>query len=118
MKKTIVILILSVIGMSCMAGNTPEPDIIPQPQSIVMAKSTLNVKGINFNYDSALETRTVEAIGSLADQLYICTGKPSSIASATGVNAATDIKSLKGAFFLKDASIAPEAYVIEVSKKP
>ena len=108
---------LCCIGLSAAKTGKQSLDIIPQPQNIEMGKGCLKVKGLNFNYDNTLEGRTVEAIGKLADQLYLCTGKPSSIASATGINAAGSMGSLKGAFFLKDASIAPEAYVIEVSKK-
>ncbi len=108
---------LCCIGLSATKTGKQGLDIIPQPQNIEMGKGCLKLKGLNFNYDTALESKTVEAIGKLADQLYLCTGKPSSIASATGINAAGSIRSLKGAFFLRDASIAPEAYVIEVSKK-
>ncbi len=118
MKRIFAIAAFACICAAVYAG-TPAPalNIIPEPESVVTGKGSLNVKGLNFNYDASLEARTVEAIGGLSSQLYICTGKASSIASATGVNAATPITALKGAFFLKDASLAPEAYVLEISKK-
>ena len=118
MKKLLLLTAGAFICASLSAG-TPAPalNIIPEPESVVVTKGSLNIKGLNFNYDSSLEARTVEAIGTLSSQIYICTGKASSCASVTGVTAATPINALRGAFFLKDATMAPESYALEVSKK-
>ena len=118
MKKLLSFTAGALICAALFAG-TPAPalNIIPEPESVVVTKGSLNIKGLNFNYDSSLEARTIEAIGTLSSQIYICTGKASSCASVTGVTAATPINALKGAFFLKDATMAPESYALEVSKK-
>jgi len=94
----------------------PTLEIIPQPLSTSFTKGTFKVKGANFNYDSMLEQKTVNAIAKLADDIYIGSGKTSSIAVANGVNYGTPIATLKGFFFLKDPSLEPEEYRIEVSR--
>ena len=116
MKRTLIALICLVLG-SCMEAKKAEPvlNIIPEPESIVFGKGSLKVKGANFNYDSFLDRATVEAITHLSDALYVGSGKVSSVAVATGVNYGTPIESLKGFYFLKDPSLAPEEYKIEVS---
>ena len=80
-------------------------------------KGEFKVKGANFNYDSFLGKNTAEAIAKLADDIYISTGKVSSLAVATGVNYGSPIGSLKGIYFLKDATLAPEEYKIEVASR-
>ena len=117
MKKIFSSLILSLACTCAIAANAPELYIVPQPQSVTMAKGSFKVKGANFNYDTSLSQQTVLAVGKLAQDLYICTGRANSIASAVGVSADTPIAKLKGFFFLKDSSLPAEAYTIEVGPK-
>ena len=117
MKRILILALALAMGSSCLQAKDTELHIIPQPQSITMGKGSFKVKGANFNYDGTLEERTVKAIASLADELYVATGKVSSIACATGVNARTPLGSLKGFYFLKDADLAPEEYCIEINGK-
>ena len=105
MKRILILALALAMGSSCLQAKDTELHIIPQPQSITMGKGSFKVKGANFNYDGTLEERTVKAIASLADELYVATGKVSSIACATGVNARTPLGSLKGFYFLKDADL-------------
>ena len=93
----------------------PVLNIIPEPQSVSFEKGTFKVKGANFNYDSFLEPATVEAIAKLSDGLIFCSGKVSSLAVAAGVNYGTPIGSLHGIYFLKDATLKPEEYKIEIA---
>ncbi len=118
MKKTAII-VISLLLCSCLEAKKAEPvlNIIPEPQSVSFGKGEFKVKGANFNYDSFLSKPTAEAIAKLADDIYISTGKVSSVAVATGVNYGTPIGSLKGVFFLKDPTLAPEEYKIEISAK-
>ena len=119
MKRLLLFALTLALGSSCLQAKTNETDlnIIPQPQSITMGKGSFKVKGANFNYDSSLEGRTIKAIAALADDLYVATEKASSIAGATGVSASTPLSSLKGFYFLKDSSMGPEEYSIEINGK-
>jgi len=119
MKRLLLFALTLALGSSCLQAKTNETDlnIIPQPQSITMGKGSFKVKGANFNYDSSLEGRTIKAIAALADDLYVATEKASSIAGATGVSASTPLGSLKGFYFLKDGSMGPEEYSIEINGK-
>ena len=117
MKKLYIIAIALLLG-SFLEAKKAEPafNIIPEPQSISVAKGTFKVKGANFNYDSFLETRTVAAIAKLSDGIVLGSGKVSSLAVAAGVNYGTPIESLHGVYFLKDATMKPEEYKIEIAK--
>ena len=117
--KKIAIIVISLLLGSCLEAKKADPvlNIIPEPQSVSFGKGEFKVKGANFNYDSFLSKPTLEAIAKLADDIYISTGKVNSLAVATGVNYGTPIESLKGIWFLKDPTLAPEEYKIEVTSR-
>ena len=118
MKKIAILAITILLGSGLEAKKAaPALNIIPEPQSVSFGKGEFKVKGANFNYDSFLGKNTAEAIAKLADDIYISTGKVSSLAVATGVNYGSPIGSLKGIYFLKDATLAPEEYKIEVASR-
>ena len=118
MKKLTIIAISLLLGLGLEAKKAdPVLNIIPEPQSVSFSKGEFKVKGANFNYDSFLTKPTAEAIAKLADDIYISTGKVNSLAAATGVNYGTPIESLKGVYFLKDPTLAPEEYRIEVTPR-
>ena len=118
MKKITIIAISLLLGLGLEAKKAdPVLNIIPEPQSVSFSKGEFKVKGANFNYDSFLTKPTAEAIAKLADDIYISTGKVNSLAAATGVNYGTPIESLKGVYFLKDPTLAPEEYRIEVTPR-
>ena len=99
---------------TCSYAGNKLPDIVPAPKSIEMQSGSFNVKGACVNYDQSLEKRTVDAVAKLADDLYVATGRVSSVASAAGIGVSTPLKQLKGIYFVKDASMPAEAYTIEV----
>ena len=118
MKKLTIIAISLLLGLGLEAKKAdPVLNIIPEPQSVSFSKGEFKVKGANFNYDSFLTKATAEAIAKLADDIYISTGKVNSLAAATGVNYGTPIESLKGVYFLKDPTLAPEEYRIEATPR-
>ena len=102
---------------TCSYAGNKLPDIVPAPKSIEMQSGSFNVKGACVNYDQSLEKRTVDAVAKLADDLYVATGRVSSVASAAGIGASTPLKQLKGIYFVKDASMPAEAYTIEVGAR-
>lgn len=117
MKK---IILTTLAAMFCICGQAkPETElnIIPQPKSVSIAKGCFKVRGAGINYDSSIDANAVKAIGKLSEDLYIATGKPSSIATAIGVGKDTPISRLKGIYFFKDETLGAEAYTIEVAAK-
>ena len=118
MKKTIIAAFCLILGASLQAKKEETRlNIIPEPQSVSMAKGSFKIKGANFNYDSFLDAVTVGAIAKLADDINLASGKAASVAVATGVNCGTPIDAMKGIYFLKDATLAPEEYKIEIVSK-
>ena len=116
MKKAIIAAFCLFIGASLQAKKAdPTLNIIPEPQSISFGKGTFKIKGVNFNYDSFLDAATVGAIAQLQDDINIACGKAGSLAVATGVNCGTPLEAMKGIYFLKDATMAPEEYRIEIA---
>ena len=118
MKKLIIFSLAAMVSC-CLFGKEGRTldNVTPKPREASFAKGSFKLKGAGFNYDPALEARTVKALSELADDIGAALGKTCSVASAAGVNASADASLLKGIFFLKDASLAPENYRIEVCKK-
>lgn len=116
MKKLTIITLALLLGCGLEAKKAdPVLNIIPEPQSVSFGKGTFKVKGAQFNYDSFLDAATVAAIAELSDGITFCSGKVSSLAVAAGVNYGTPISSLHGVFFMKDATLKPEEYKIEIT---
>ena len=118
MKKLIIAAICLILGTFLQAKKAEASlNIIPEPQSVSIAKGYFKIKGANFNYDSFLDAATIGAIAKLADDINLASGKAASVAVATGVNCGTPIDAMKGIYFLKDATLAPEEYKIEIVSK-
>ena len=118
MKKLLILALCLTAGCCLQAKkNAPSIEIIPQPESITVGKGSFKIKGANFNYDSTLDPVTVEFIAKLADDIYVGSGRASSLAAANGVNSGTAMSNLKGVYFFKDASMKAEAYKIEITNQ-
>ena len=113
-----ILLILAMIAPVCsgMAKNAV-PDIMPAPQKIEMAKGSFKVKGVNINCDPALDAATVKVVRKFADRLTLVTGKTSSVASPIGLARTAASGGIKGLCFVKDETVAPEGYIINIGKK-
>ena len=118
MKRILTILMLA-LSVNALPAKSKAPsfEIIPQPSEISPSKGKFKIKGADFNYDQALEAKTVNAIAGLSDAIYVGSGKSSSIAMVNGVTHATPVASLKGFYFLTDPSLGKEDYVIEITPK-
>ena len=106
-------------------------DVIPYPQSVQIGKGQFKAAGAIFNCDPAIEETTQKVIKAFADQITFVSGRTCSFASPVGMaSAASEIgkkdkvlifnvnaASMKGFVFLKDASMGPEEYSIEVTKR-
>ena len=101
----------------CAEAKQTELQIVPEPQGIVMGKGTLRIKGININCDPAMDANSVKAVRQFADRLTLVSGKTSSVASPVGLARVVESGKIKGMYFLKDDSVAPEGYTLTVSPR-
>ncbi|MBO4765623.1 MAG: beta-N-acetylhexosaminidase [Bacteroidales bacterium] len=99
------------------ASKPAVPEIVPMPQKIEMAKGSFKVKGVSINCDPSVDAATLKAVRQFADRLSLVSGKMSDVASPIGLAKAVEAGKLKGLYFLKDASVAPEGYKISIGKR-
>lgn len=98
--------------------KTVEINVIPYPQSVEIGKGQFKAAGATFNCDQAIDQKSQRQIKSLADHITLVSGRTCSFASPFGLKASMERNSrIKGFVFLKDASMGPEEYSIEVTKK-
>lgn len=109
------ILLLLCLAPCVQAFSVTVPDIVPAPREITMARGRLRIKGININADTALDTMSLKAVRQFADRLSLVSGKTSSVATPIGLARTVSKGDISGMYFLKDASLSPEAYSIAVS---
>ena len=115
--KRILMLIALLSPLCAGAAKVTPPDIVPVPQKLEMTKGTFKLKGVSINCDPALEARTVKAVRQFADRLSLVSGKTSSVASPVGLTRTVESGKIKGLYFIKDASVAPEGYKISIGRK-
>ena len=92
-------------------------NVIPYPQSVEIGKGSFKAYGANFNCDQNIDAKSLKAIKEFADKITFISGRTCSFAVPVGLaNSFTNGK-MKGFIFLKDDSLAPEEYSIEIQKK-
>ena len=92
-------------------------NVIPYPQSVEIGKGTFKGYGADFNCDQSIDTKSISLIRDFADKLTFVTGRTNSFASPVGLQKAIGNGKTKGFIFLNDASMGPEEYSVEISKK-
>ena len=119
MKKIICILSLAAAFLTATAANKTKTviNVIPYPQSVEIGKGVFKGVGANFNCDPAIDANCTALIRDFADKITFISGRTNSFASPVGLTKAVDIKKTKGFLFLKDASMGPEEYSIDITKK-
>ena len=115
--KRILLLIALLLPASGRAAKTTAPDIMPAPQKLEMTKGWFKMKGVSINCDSALDAKTLSLVRQFADRLTLVGGKTVSVASPIGLARSVEAGGIKGLCFIKDASIAPEGYKLNIGKK-
>ncbi len=113
-----ILLILSMLAPLCLNAAQPAvPQIVPMPQKLEMTGGTMRIKGVNINCDPALDARSLKAVRQFSDKLILVSGKFSSVASPVGLSRSVEKGNLKGLYFIKDATLVPEAYTISIGRK-
>ena len=115
--KRLAFALLLMLPLSCHAAKVAEPQIVPAPQSLQMAKGTLNLKGISINCDPAMDAASQRAVRLFADRLSLVSDRTCSVASPIGLARTVDGGKMKGLNFIVDNSVAPEGYKISIQPR-
>ena len=115
MKHLLTPLLLCFLTLCARAGALD--DIVPRPAKAEASKGSLRISGASIKCDPAFDAATVEAVGRFAARLGYACGKTSPVSTPPGLRDALAGGKVKGIVFLRDGSLAPEAYSILVSKR-
>ena len=92
-------------------------NVIPYPQSVEIEKGSFKAAGANFNCDQNIDAKSQKAIKEFADKITFISGRTCSFAVPLGLAGSISNGKMKGFIFLKDESLAPEEYSINIQKK-
>ena len=115
MKHLLTPLLLCFLTLCARAGTLD--DIVPRPAKAEASKGSLRISGASIKCDPAFDAAAVEAVGRFAARLGYASGKTSPVSTPPGLRDALAGGKVKGIVFLRDGSLAPEAYSILVSKR-
>ena len=113
MKHFLTIGILCLCAAFARAGVLE--DIVPRPAEAVLQNGNVRVSGLPFKCDASLPKEAQTAVAAFASHLGYVSGKSCPFAAPPGLEAAVAAGKVKGALFLRDASLGAEAYTIEVA---
>ena len=111
--------LLSVIIPSALSAKKAETviNVIPYPQSVEIGKGAFKGAGANFNCDMSIDSKSIALIRKFADEITYVSGRTNSFATPVGLTKVLTSGNAKGFIFIKDASMGPEEYSIEILKK-
>ena len=115
--KRILLALCLILPIGVQAAKVTEPQIVPAPQKLEIAKGTLRLKGISINCDPGMDAQSLRAVRLFADRLSLVSGKTSSVANPVGLARTVSNGKIKGLYFIKDDSVAPEGYKISIGKR-
>ena len=103
--RNLILTLLPALALTaCHAPQAPEIHVIPQPQQITATGGVFKVAGAPVSYEG-VDARTAAQIQNFATRLTTVTGKASLV---------SETLQDKGFSFRTDASLAPEAYTIDI----
>ncbi|MCQ2182647.1 MAG: beta-N-acetylhexosaminidase [Bacteroidales bacterium] len=112
MKRFLSLLLLAMPVLASAAGFE---DIVPAPKIAVQGKGYMHVKAVPIKCDAAIGADAIQAVSLFASRLSIASGNTCPVSSPIGLQASVDGGKAKGVFFLRDNSIEPEHYTIDIS---
>ena len=115
--KRIILAVALLLPVCALAAKVAAPQIVPAPQKLELTKGTLRLKGISINCDPAMDAQSIRAVRQFADHISLASGKTSSVASPVGLARTVQNGKIKGLYFIKDDSVAPEGYNISIGRK-
>lgn len=112
MKK----LILTVLMLVPLLTHAEGLDsIVPAPLKVEAAKGSLKMKGIAFKCDAAIDPAALDAISRFCSRVNIISSITSSISTPIGLKESIASGTAKGMVFVKETSLAPEHYTIDIT---
>jgi len=117
--------LFTIIGLACLLlpatlaakKQVTVINVIPYPQSVEIGKGSFKASGANFNCDLNIDVKSQKAIKEFADKITFVSGRTCSFAVPVGLSDSFASGKIKGFLFLKDDSLSPEEYSIEITKK-
>ena len=104
MKRTAIL--LAVISMACACCNESSTlNIVPQPNVVHLKNGQIDIAGMAFNFDSALDEKSRTYIESFSEHLALVTGMPAHVSDSDGIS------------FIVDSDLEKEEYSLKVGKK-
>ena len=116
MKQTLAILLLLCLFASGARASALD-DIVPRPAKAELLKGSFRVSGAAVKCDPAFDAATVEAVGRFAARLGYACGKTTPVSTPPGLREALAGGKVRGIIFLRERSLADEAYDIAVSSR-
>ena len=117
LTRFLVCAIALIPAVMCAKKTETVINVVPYPQSVEIGKGAFKGAGANFNCDQAIDAESVNLIRGFADRITFVSGRTNSFASPIGLAKAAQDGKMKGFIFLKDNSMAPEEYSIDITKK-
>ena len=111
--------LISVLIPSVLSAKKTETviNVIPYPQSVEITKGSFKGAGANFNCDQAIDAKSLNIIREFASRLTFVSGRTNSFATPIGLQKVLATGKMKGFIFIKEASMGPEEYSIDITKK-
>ena len=115
MKRLLTFLAGCLLVLCARAGSLD--DIVPMPMKAELQKGSLRLSGASVKCDPAFDVTAQDAVAAFAAQLGYLSGRACPYSAPVGLAGAVASAKVKGLVFLKDPSLAPEAYSIDVSSR-
>ena len=115
MKRLLTLLAACLLALCARAGALD--DIVPLPNKAELRKGSLRLSGAPVKCDPAFDAVAREAVAAFAAQLGYVSGRACPFSAPLGLGGAVASGKVKGLIFVKDASLAPEAYSLDVSSR-
>ena len=115
MKRLLTLLAGCLLALCARAGSLD--DIVPLPMKAELQKGSLRLSGRPVKCDPAFDATAQEAVAAFAAQLGYLSGRACPFSAPLGLSGAVSSDKVKGLVFLKDASLEPEAYSLDVSSR-
>ena len=115
MKRLLTLLAAFLLVVCARAGGLD--DIVPLPMKAELQKGSLRLSGAPVKCDPAFDATARDAVAAFAAQLGYVSGRACPFSAPVGLSGAVAAGKVKGLVFLKDNSLAPEAYSLEVGTR-
>lgn len=114
MKRLLTILLM--LAATVMHASSPD-GIVPRPLETELLKGGMRVAGAPFKCDPDIDSVSFRTISRFAAELSLASGRTCAVSAPVGIEASVGNGSAKGMIFLRDKSMLPEEYRIEIGHR-